>query len=802
MKKKIAIVAGILVGLLIIAVVTAQLNRRAIIVWMLGNETTSAWLTTFEPSENYNASVEGSYPAAACQSSHVNWGEDIRRTQSLDGIWDVAEGAMSDTPPAAFPHTAPVPGLITEAEPRFTELGVESEQRDAFWYRTVFDAPEEGAAQAYLCLHKARYGVKVWLNGEPLGEHYGAFSLSEYYASGAIRYGERNELIVRLGADRSQLPSFVPAGDDDDKLRWFPGLWDSVSLVLTGGVSIANVKIEPDIDNSQVRITTVLFNSTDAPYEGRLEHGVRPWAGGGEESPVAASTPVALQPNERKEIVQTLSMPTFELWSPESPFLYLASTTIAADGEEGAVLPSDDRAIRFGMRKVEWRAGEDKGFYLNNRLYYLRGTNIGLHRFFEDADRRGLPWDKRWVRELLSGHPKDLHWNSFRNHVGRLPNFWNDLADEIGFIVADEYSFWSVVRGTESEAWSVVELEKEFQGWISENWNHPSIGWWDAANENHNPQSTEVIARVRGLDPTRQWENGGYQAPESPNDPIEEHPYKLNSGGVLNLNDREYTLEDFSTMEGLPPQATWGPFATYYDGESRPYINNEYGFLWMTPRGRPTKLPQLVFDNMTGGQQLEPGEYLEAYAYIVSELSAYWRAMRGYAGVQHFVYLTKCDDELDIPEDWEIHETSEICDNFLDVARLELEPRWKKYAQSAFAPQLIYLKEWRDTAYPRGGRADVPVILLNDDHDEKPVVAEVMIIGAGGEILSRSRPVETRLEPLEKRLLDIPIDVPDIERVLVVGRLSSSDGSFDDVYSRRKIGYDHPGQFIPDPPFK
>ncbi|HBH44067.1 MAG TPA: hypothetical protein DDY28_06645, partial [Hyphomonas atlantica] len=197
-----------------------------------------------------------------------------------------------------------------------------------------------------------------------------------------------------------------------------------------------------------------------------------------------------------------------------------------------------------------------------------------------------------WVRELLSGHPKDFHWNSIRTHNGRVPNFWYDIADEVGLIIADEYSFWSVARGTESADWSIVELEKEFRGWVRESWNHPSIGWWDAANENNNPMSTEVIARVRSIDPTRQWENGGYQRPEGPNDPIEEHPYKLNSGGALNLNDRAYTLDDFSTMDGQPPQAVWGLFATYADAPEHPFINNEYAFLWITQLGRPTPLAQ------------------------------------------------------------------------------------------------------------------------------------------------------------------------------------------------------------------
>lgn len=802
MLKSLPRILAAFLALIILLLAIAWFNRAPIFVWMLSNETISTWLTTFEPSDDYESSVEGSYPVAACQNSHVDWGEQARRTVSLNGEWDVAQGEMADKPPADYAHKAPVPGLITEARPAFTEMGIESSQRDVFWYRTTFAAPKEPSAQAFLCLHKAKNGVKIWLNGEPLGEHFGTFSLSEYDATTAIRYGQSNELVVRLGADRSQLPSFVPAGDDDEKDRWYPGLWDSVSLVLTDELSIANVKIEPDIDQKTVTIKTVIRNGGKQPYEGLLKQKLGPWLTGDSEGPVDVSTDISIAPAERVTIVQTLDMLEFELWSPENPFLYRAHTTLESRQTDGSMHASDDRVNRFGMRKVEWRSGQNKGFYLNNQLYYLRGTNIGLHRFFEDAERGELPWNEVWVRALLSGHPKDLHWNSFRNHTGRLPNFWYDLADEIGFIVADEYSFWSVVRGTESESWSIVELEKEFRGWISENWNHASIGWWDAANENHNPLSDEVIKRVRDLDPTRQWENGGYRPPVAANDPIEEHPYKLNSGGALNLNDRRYTLDDFSTMDGQPPQATWGPFATYSGAPEHPFINNEYSFLWVTHRGRPTELAETSFNNIAEGKTLTPAEYLEAYAYITSELSAYWRAMRGYAGVQHFVYLSKCNDEADVPPGWEVRTTSKTCDNFLDVEKLKLEPRWARYARSAFAPQLIYLRAWDDASYPRGKNAAVPVILLNDDYSEKSAVAEIMTIDSTGRILSRSKPADLVLKPLGKTEMKIEIAIPDIERLLIVARLTSPTGAFDPVYGRRKIGYEHVGKAIPDPPFR
>ena len=72
----------------------------------------------------------------------------------------------------------------------------------------------------------------------------------------------------------------------------------------------------------------------------------------------------------------------FTKWSPEEPFLYEAEIRLF-DGEK----LSDIVTEKFGMRDFERRG---KYFYLNNEKYYLRGSNITLHRFFEDPDCAAL----------------------------------------------------------------------------------------------------------------------------------------------------------------------------------------------------------------------------------------------------------------------------------------------------------------------------------------------------------------------------------------------------------------------------
>lgn len=755
-------------------------------------------LKNFPESPNRDATVEGRPPVAACQNSHVDFGEQIRVNQSLDGTWEVAEGPNGDAPPPSFDHEVPVPGLLTEAVPPFREVGVPSDQREAFWYRRTFQAPDTPDSQAFLCLEKAKYGPRVWLNGVDLGQHFGPFTVSEYDLTDDIRWGEENEILVRLGADRTQIPEFIPAGSDSEKGRWYPGLWDSVAVVYTGPHSIARVKVEPRLDDSIAVVRTAIRNGTVGPARLHVEHTIYGIASGAPLGPPVMEA-IELQPGETVESVLEVPLTDPPLWTPESPELLRLHTRLSEEG-----FPLDDRVVRFGMREMEWRSGEDAGFYLNGRRYYLRGTNIAFHRFLEDQDRGTLAWNREWVENLLGGHPKDFGWNSFRFHIGRAPNFWYDVADEVGLIVADEYhSFAPIAPGSELTTWSLAEMEKEYSGWIRENWNHPSIGWWDASNETNSPLPYEVVPLVRGLDETRAWESGSYGPPDSnhPNDPLEEHPYILNGASFMNANSRDYDLADLDDHPGVPPlKAGDGVFATWDGPETagRAYVNNEYGWLWHTRDGTdPTPITAAAFEQHAGGAELSPEERHEMYAYLVSELTGFWRRRRGYAGVQHFLYLGKCTDSDTVREDFEEKSASYTCDNFIDVPNLVLEPRWEEAARSAFSPVAVYLERWSDDFYRRGERVDVPATLINDEYEDAKGTLRLLAATPDGEVLAESDVQDVLIPSLGRLELELPLDVPVAGEQVLYAVLAIEGRA--PVESRRKLGLAHPGVLVTKP---
>jgi beta-galactosidase len=182
--------------------------------------------------------------------------------------------------------------------------------------------------------------------------------------------------------------------------------------------------------------------------------------------------------------------------------------------------------VRHARDSASTRA--TKRAYLNGRVYFLRGSNVTLHRFFEDPKSGTLPWNEAWVSKLLVDIPKQMHWNAFRFCIGPVPDQWFDIADEAGLLIQNEYFVWTGHgwHGAEDQVhFDAGEMISEYKEWMRDNWNHPSVAIWDANNETWDPMFGEkIIPAVRGLDlSNRAWENS-YNPPAGPDDPVEDHP--------------------------------------------------------------------------------------------------------------------------------------------------------------------------------------------------------------------------------------------------------------------------------------
>ena len=482
-----------------------------------------------------------------------------RATVSLDGNWEISDSISPDDIPTVYTHTTPVPGLAHSASPAFADVdlfdsrevianriskgelpesamvksvGVPHQNRNYFWYRTTFVAPRPRAL-AFLKINKAQFGTVVWLNRRQIGTHWGCFTASIFNITSAIRWDAENELLVRVGAHPGVLPETVSGGTDFEKSRWTPGIYDSVSLVLSDNLAIESVQVAPHIQTSEIVVQAKVRNFSKTAASFGVTFNVTEWKRA-QSLARMQSRRIVLKPAEQKTITETIRIPGAKLWTPEQPNLYAVETSTGGDSV----------TTRFGMREFRFDTPTRRA-YLNGKPYFLRGSNITLHRFFEDPQSGTLPWNETWVRRLLIDIPKKMHWNSFRFCIGPVPDRWLDIADEAGLLIQNEYFVWigrDWFKGYEKQ-FDADEMIAEYSEWMRDNWNHPSVVIWDANNETWYPDfAAKIIPAVRSLDlSNRPWENS-YNGATGPDDPVEDHPYEhhiMTTGGDFQMTELE-----------------------------------------------------------------------------------------------------------------------------------------------------------------------------------------------------------------------------------------------------------------------
>ena len=642
-----------------------------------------------------------------------------RRIINLDGTWEVAEGS-GDSAPKSFGHKVPVPGLVDMAEPPFLEVGKKSEQRKAFWYRRMFKVKGAIPDVAILKIHKAKYGTKVFLNGQLVGEHLPCFTPALLDVKKfLIGSGRQNELVIRVGANRESVPEGQPSGWDFEKYLYIPGIYDSVELILTGSPYISNVQVVPDISKNEVGIFVELGNDK-ADNRITVHCLVREARSG---KTIVFTEGQVTEAGKHKQVPFSAALPikNARLWSPEDPFLYELEVNTG----------SDEVKVRFGMRSFRFDKETGRAV-LNGKPYFMRGTNVCVYRFFEDAERGDKPWRKEWVRRLHRKF-KSMHWNSIRYCIGFPPEIWYEIADEEGFLIQDEFPIWLLGKAPENP--KAEKIIPEYREWMRERWNHPCVVIWDGQNESVTVETGKAIGAVRRLDlSNRPWENG-WAEPQNPTDFVESHPYLF----IRAWSGKEpFRFKDIANVSGEP----------HLRAEQKklgvPVVINEYAWLWLNRDGTPTCLTDKVYESLLGPNSTVEQRRL-LYARYLAALTEFWRCHRKCAGVLHFCGLgySRAGDKTR-------PEGGATSDHFVDLEKLKFEPNFVKYVRDAFSPVGLMVDFWDEQVAP-GTRRKFKVFVINDLYEDWEGAVHCRIVRDGKAVTEQSQPC--KVSPLGREVL-------------------------------------------------
>lgn len=706
------------------------------------------------------------------------------KTVDLNGTWDF-EQTKDAFPPQKFTRKCPVPGLIHLAEPKIESYDKLFKRPDQVladeaydyrklqyeprysWYKKVVSIPADlGGSEAMLSILKSQFVTQVYINGKDVGQSISCYTPINLKVTNALKFGADNEILIRV-SERIWLPPQAAGSTDKEKVNYIPGIWDNVFLSFSGKQKIRNNLILPSVKNKKVTVKLLVrsFYPQQVMYGDPMTDKVKAEVIvrekiSGKEVAKGQTEGVVTRDNET-QLSLAIPMNTFKTWSPENPFLYTAEIKLF-DGEK----ISDIITENFGMRDFERRG---KFFYLNGEKYYLRGSNITLHRFFEDPDCQALPWDRAWVKKMLIDDPKAIDWNAMRICVGLVPDFWYDLADEYGMLFQNEWLYW------QNHGWD-EQIRKEYTDWVWSDGNHPSIAIWDAINENTNSYiGNKLIPELQQLDPTRIWDAGYMMESDLAGvDPMDE-PHLYRAGwNVMQQKSPEQYLKEHPYRLGKMDD--WESGQLQYLEASATQLVNEYGWNWLWRDGQPAKLTKNIYDSFLG-EKATPGQRREMQAYWLACETEWIRGERTMAGVLAFCHLT---NNYGYTGDWYVN----------NIKDLEQGPslKWLKHA---FAPAAVFIDLADQRYFPNGNYQPVEELVFNligvNDLKEKATgTVTVKLMDSKGKIVAQQ---QRKIEIPAYQRVNIPafFNVPQQTGGYLVLAEFVKDGSAEILKSRRYI---------------
>jgi len=676
-----------------------------------------------------------------------------RTVINLNGTWefDRTERAF---PPKKYSRTIPVPGLIHLAEPEIDDYDIwfkKPEVVDAKhshgvydidykpkynWYRKMVRIEEELKNKEFLLrIKKSQYVTQVYVNGIDMGTSMECYTPVEFPVTRALRIGEENEILIKVG-DRFWLPPQAAGSTDKEKEHYLPGIWDDVELIAAGKIQVTNTLILPDAAGGKVlaKIRMRSFYPQQIMYGDPKFDSVMVKVEVYEKLSGNKVGVNSIQSNARRENFTVAEIPVSisgpKLWSPDHPFLYTVKTTLLAGGQA-----IDIQEDQFGLRDFERRG---KYFYLNGEKIFLRGTNITLQRFFEDPDCADLAWNREWGKKLIIDDPKAIYWNAMRICVGIVPDFWYDLADEYGMLFQNEWNYW------QTHGWD-DQVRDEYTNWVWSDGNHPSIVIWDAINENWDEYiGNTLIPELQKLDPTRTWDAGYMTASHMGIDEMDEpHPYEgrvpwKSEEELIQMNyplgDLDYRNErNIASIESSAAQ-----------------LVNEYGWVWLWRNGKPSKLTTQVYNYYV--KENSTAEENRAFqAYWLQCETEWLRSIRAHAGVLAFTHLT---NNYGYTGDWYIN----------DIAELESGPTlgWFRHA---FAPSAVFINH-PDERYMKqfephepGSRLLFTLKAINDFNEAESGMVKISLLDHKGAAIW-SQEQEVQVASYGEKNYPVVIDLP------------------------------------------
>lgn len=379
---------------------------------------------------------------------------------------------------------------------------------DGVWYRRNFTVPAGWKGQQVtLQFLSVNYVADVWVNGRWVGYHEGGYTPFVLDVTDGVKYGGENVIAVRVdnppwGTRMDTVPG--------PKADWwnYTGIIQDVWLEAAPPLHVVRVDARPLDVAGNLRLTAVVHNAGTSEAKGTLKLTVRqtdPTAPGwltdpsamaiaGEPICRASEIAVDLKAGEALAARVTVQIPDPQLWTPESPHLYVLEAELSAGGKV-----IDRWAAQFGLRTL---GTENAKLLLNGKPVFLRG--LARHEEWPDTGRTAS-WnrirpDLEQVQAMGANFLRTAH---YPNHP-----YTYILTDRLGLAAWAEVPAWQFTdaeftvqarRGITDQMWREMILMGA---------NRPSIWFWSTNNESRDGRRRVEYSK-RLLDDLRQHVDDG-----------------------------------------------------------------------------------------------------------------------------------------------------------------------------------------------------------------------------------------------------------------------------------------------------
>jgi hypothetical protein len=400
---------------------------------------------------------------------------------SLNGAWQFQSGFANEPIPAS-----PLRSKIVVPFPVESVLSGVMMHFDRLWYRRTFSVPADwNGKRIILHFGAVDYESEVYINGKSVGTHRGGYDPFSFDITPYLAAANPQEIVVRvfdptdIGGQPRGKQSTNPEG-----IMFTPttGIWQSVWLEPVNQLSIRDLKIVPDIDRNQLRLTV----NTTGPSRAAEIHVV-----------VKDGDSVVQSFDGKADTEVSIPIPAPRLWTPETPSLYGLDISLSAGGET-----TDQMSSYFGMRKISvGKSGEYTRMLLNNQPVFQLGP---LDQGFWPEGIYTAPTDEALKSDIET--MKAMGFNMVRKHIKVEPARWYYWADKLGLLVWQDMpspdSYPDVAQAIPPV--DKEEFESELRRLVETHWNSPSIIMWVIFNEGQGQFDTQRLAgMVKALDPSR-----------------------------------------------------------------------------------------------------------------------------------------------------------------------------------------------------------------------------------------------------------------------------------------------------------